>query len=243
MSNGGTRASARDPGALFHVKQSSADPDPHMPDDVARALGLSGPDSAETRRRLETYVAVLLKWQQRINLVGPATVADIWRRHILDSGQLAALMPPGPVRVCDLGSGAGLPGLVLAAMGVGAGEGGCLHLVESDGRKAAFLREANRLMGAGAEVRNQRIEALAVEAASPYDVITARALAPLPKLLEMSEKLLKTGGKLLFLKGKAADAELTESAKTWKMTITKTPSASDPDGVILLIEDLERRHG
>lgn len=214
-----------------------------MPEDVARALGLDGADGAARRRRLETYVAALVKWQRRINLIGPATVADIWRRHILDCGQLAALVPAGPLRVCDLGSGAGLPGLVLAALGVGAGEGACLDLVESDSRKAAFLREANRLMGSHARIENRRIEEMAETGAAGYDIITARALAPLPKLLEMSNNLLKTSGKLLFLKGKATDAELTESEKAWKMRVTKMPSASDSEGVILLIEDLERRHG
>lgn len=225
------------------MKQSSPDPAPQMPVDVARALGLDGAAGAVPRARLETYVAALVKWQRRINLIGPATVADIWRRHILDCGQLAALVPAGPLRVCDLGSGAGLPGLVLAALGVGAGEGACLDLVESDSRKAAFLREANRLMGTHARIENRRIEEMAETGAAGYDIVTARALAPLPKLLEMSNNLLKTSGKLLFLKGKATDAELTESEKAWKMRVTKMPSASDSEGVILLIEDLERRHG
>lgn len=225
------------------MKQSVSEPASQMPEDVARSLGLDGEAGAARRARLETYVAALVKWQRGINLIGPATVADIWHRHILDCGQLAAQIPAATRRVCDLGSGAGLPGLVLAAVGVGAGEGGCLDLVESDSRKAAFLREANRLMGTHGRVESRRIEEMAETGAAGYDIITARALAPLPKLLEMSNNLLKTGGKLLFLKGKGADAELTESEKAWKMRVTKMPSASDSEGVILLIKDLERRHG
>lgn len=225
------------------MKQSSPDPASQMPEDVARSFGLDGADGAGRRARLESYVAALVKWQRRINLIGPATVADIWHRHILDCGQLASLIPAEPLRICDLGSGAGLPGLVLAALDIGVGEGGCLDLVESDSRKAAFLREANRLMGTHARIENRRIEEMAETGAEGYDIITARALAPLPKLLEMSNNLLKTGGKLLFLKGKTGDAELTESEKAWKMRVTKMPSASDSEGVILLIKDLERRHG
>ncbi|MEQ8505415.1 MAG: 16S rRNA (guanine(527)-N(7))-methyltransferase RsmG [Rhodospirillales bacterium] len=214
-----------------------------MPDEIARALGLEGPEHAAARARLETYVAALLKWQRSINLIGPATVGDLWRRHIQDCAQIATLIPVDARRICDLGSGAGLPGLVLAALDVGGGEGRALDLVESDMRKSAFLREANRLMGTHARIVNARIETLGGEDAGSYDIITARALAPLPKLLEMSNNLLKTGGKLLFLKGKGADAELTASRETWKMSATKMPSESDPEGVILLIEDLERRHG
>lgn len=213
-----------------------------MPPAVARALGLDGAGAAAARQRLETYVAALVKWQRRINLIGPATVADLWQRHILDCGQLAALVPSA-ARVCDIGAGAGLPGLVLAAMGAGQGPGGGLDLVESDARKAAFLSEANRRMGTAARVLNRRIEDVVADKAAAYDIVTARALAPLPKLLELSQPLLKTGGKLLFLKGKGADGELTDSAKAWNMTVTKTPSASDSEGVILQIEDLERRHG
>ena len=233
-----------------------------MPAAVFAALGLADhPDGPGIKARLEAYVGLLLKWQRRINLIGPATAADVWRRHILDCGQLLPLLPPGPLRVCDLGSGAGLPGLVLAAFGVGAavsteeGSGAdrqdhpaaCLDLVESDGRKAAFLREANRVMGSHARILNKRIEAVGDEmddaAGEGYDLITARALAPLPKLLAMAENLLKTSGQLLFLKGRGADAELTESEKTWRMSATKTPSVSDPEGVLLLLTDIERRHG
>lgn len=202
-----------------------------MPDDVATAIGA---DPA-ARARLETYVALLLKWQKAINLISGGGAGDLWRRHILDCGQLARLIPPGTAAIGDLGAGGGLPGLVLAALGVTG-----LTLVESDGRKAAFLREANRAMGTEAVILNKRAEDLPPQS---FDLITARALAPLPKLLPMAKNLLKTGGKLLFLKGKSADEELTACDETWKMTVTKTPSLSDSAGVILLIEDVEERHG
>lgn len=208
-----------------------ADTPPRMPEDVAAALGAD----AEARRRLETYVALLLKWQKAVNLISGAGAGDLWRRHILDCGQLARLVPPGTAAIGDLGSGAGLPGLVLAALGVHG-----LHLVESDGRKAAFLLEANRAMGTDAKVLNRRAEDVAPES---FDLITSRALAPLDRLVPLAKKLLKTGGKLLFLKGKGADEELTALGQTWKMTVTRTPSASDPAGVILLLEDVEKRHG
>lgn len=202
-----------------------------MPDEIAVALGADD----DARRRLETYVALLLKWQKAVNLISGAGAADVWRRHILDCGQLARLVPKGTQAIADLGSGAGLPGLVLAAMGVAG-----VHLVESDGRKAAFLLEANRAMGTDAKVLNRRVEDVAPES---FDLVTSRALAPLDRLVPMAKKLLKTGGKLLFLKGKGAEEELTAAGQTWKMTVTRTPSLSDPEGVILLIEDVEKRHG
>ena len=211
-------------------------PSATMPDDVADLLGadLLGADTA-ARARLETYVALLLKWQRAINLIAGGGVADIWHRHILDCGQLARFIPREAAAIADLGSGGGLPGLVLAALGVKG-----LTLVESDGRKAAFLREANRAMGTDVTVLNRRAEELP---AHSFDLVTARALAPLERLLPMAENLLKTGGKLLFLKGKSADEELTACGETWKMTVNKAPSLSDPAGVVLLIEDVAKRHG
>ena len=207
------------------------EPSGTMPDDVAEALQAD----AAARARLETYVALLLKWQRAINLVAGGGTADIWHRHILDCGQLRRFIPAGAAAIADLGSGGGLPGLVLAALGV---EG--LTLVESDGRKAAFLREANRAMGTGAVIVNKRAEDLPPKS---FDLITSRALAPLARLVPLAENLLKTGGKLLFLKGKSAEEELTACAETWKMTVTKTPSLTDSAGVVLLIEDVEKRHG
>ena len=149
-------------------------PDPLTPEACAEALDVS----RETLARLEAYVDLLRRWQRRRNLIGRGTEPDIWRRHILDCGQLAAHLPAGTGRIVDLGSGAGLPGIVLAVL-----TGAETVLVESDAAKAAFLAEAVRLTGAPCEIRRARIEALEPW---PVDAIAARALAPLPRLLGLA---------------------------------------------------------
>ncbi|HIJ61611.1 MAG TPA: 16S rRNA (guanine(527)-N(7))-methyltransferase RsmG [Rhodospirillaceae bacterium] len=188
--------------------------------------------SRETVERLQVYADLLIKWQARINLVGPATIPDLWRRHMLDSAQLAPLLPGGPV--LDLGSGAGFPGLVLAIM-----TGLPVHLVESDGRKCAFLREAIRLTGASASVHNRRIEALAPLVPAPL-VVTARALAPLDRLLEMAAPFLGGATECLFLKGRGGEEELTQAAKGWTMTVERRASQADPSGLIIHLRGVHR---
>jgi len=180
--------------------------------------------------RLSVYADLLAKWQARINLVGPSTLGAVWERHMLDSAQLAAYLPPGPV--LDLGSGAGFPGLVLAIL-----RGGPVHLVESDSRKCAFLREAARVTAAPAVVHNARIENV-----TPFPIvaITARALAPLPKLLNLAEKFLSPEVHCLFLKGRGSEEELTEACKDWMMTIERVPSLADPSGQILHLREVYR---
>ena len=191
------------------------------------------PVSRETADKLRLYADLLKKWQAKINLVGPATLPDLWRRHFLDSAQLFPHLPDGPV--LDLGSGAGFPGLVLAVL---RGEGAApVHLAESDGRKGAFLREAARLTGASAIVHTARIETL-----KPFEIaaITARALAPVASLLTLAESFLTHSPKCLFLKGEKLEDELTEAAKDWKMTFERIPSASDPKGFILTMREVRR---
>lgn len=190
--------------------------------------------SDETRTRLEALVAVLLKWQARINLIGRGTVDDVWRRHILDSAQLAPLLPATAETVIDLGSGAGFPGLVLAILGIRG-----IHLVESDGRKCAFLREAARITGAAVEIHGVRAEALALGEA---DAITARALAPLIDLLDIASAFIGPHTTCVFPKGKSSEQELTVSQKTWMMTVNRFKSVTDPEGTILKLEDISRRH-
>jgi len=186
--------------------------------------------TSEQRQALETYAALLTKWQSRINLVGPSTLPHLWTRHFLDSAQLVAHLPPeGPV--LDLGSGAGFPGLIIAIL-----HGGPVHLVESDIRKGTFLREVIRQTGAPASVHSVRIEAL-----KPFPVcaVTARALAPVAKLLEWAEPFLP-GAQCLFLKGRTCEEELAAVAGLWTMRAGKIPSVTDPSGIILRLEEVHR---
>lgn len=188
--------------------------------------------SRETLARLEAYAALLVKWQARINLVGGATLADLWRRHMLDSAQLHRLLPAQARVLVDLGSGAGFPGLVLAAMGVPE-----VHLIEADARKCAFLREAARVMGVAVTVHNRRIAEVAPFAA---DVVTARALAPLRELLVLAAPFLGPDTMCLFLKGRGVEDELTEAAKDWTIHAEMIASLSDPLGSILRIGEVKR---
>ena len=195
------------------------------PDDVARLLNVS----RETIDKFRAYLTLLEKWQARINLVANSTLAEAWQRHILDSGQLAAFYPPQTKNIMDVGSGAGFPGLVLAIMG-----GVTVDLVESDQRKAVFLSTVIRELDLPAKVHNQRIETL------PQlfpDVITARALAPVPKLLKIIENQLSPKSVCLFLKGAAVQDELTNLQTYSTMDATTHPSLSGPTGVVLELKN------
>ena len=195
------------------------------PDDVARLLNVS----RETIDKFRAYLTLLEKWQARINLVANSTLAEAWQRHILDSGQLAAFYPPQTKNIMDVGSGAGFPGLVLAIMG-----GVTVDLVESDQRKAVFLSTVIRELELPAKVHNQRIETL------PQlfpDVITARALAPVPKLLKIIENQLSPKSVCLFLKGAAVQDELTNLQTYSTMDARTHPSLSGPTGVVLELKN------
>jgi 16S rRNA (guanine527-N7)-methyltransferase len=186
--------------------------------------------SRETRERLGAYVDLLLRWQRTIHLISQHDVAQVWTRHIADSLQLLPLIPPGTDRGIDLGSGAGLPGLVLAiATGIP------FDLVEADHRKAAFLREAARLTAAPATVHATRIEGAALPRAP---LVTARALAPLDTLLRWAFPLIAPGGTCLFPKGRGVEDELTAAAAQWHMLVFRTPSRTDPSATILRISEI-----
>jgi 16S rRNA (guanine527-N7)-methyltransferase len=186
--------------------------------------------SRETQSRLQIFADLVLRWTPRINLISPADRPHLWQRHIDDSLQLRALLPDSLDRAVDIGSGGGFPGLVLAiATGVP------FDLVESDQRKAAFLREAIRATSAPARVHACRAEHCQVP---PAVVVTARAVAPLPRLLSLIQPLLAKNGRALLLKGENAAAELTAAAQQWQMTVRCVPSRTDPRATILDITEL-----
>lgn len=188
--------------------------------------------SRETLERLDLYLDLLKRWQRAINLVGPKTLADPWRRHVLDSAQLMNYLPSPSSTIVDLGSGAGLPGLVLAILGQSN-----VHLVESDQRKAQFLKEVARNLAVDVTIHVKRIEAL--EPMAP-DVLTARALAPLSRLLTLVQPLLRRDTICLFLKGRHGKDELTEAGKSWMMASQVFPSLSDPSASVLKLWEIER---
>ena len=197
--------------------------------------------SRETMARLTTYVVTLTKWQRAINLVSRRSLDDVWRRHIMDSVQLLSHAPHAPSLDAqvwfDLGSGAGLPGLILAILGVGQ-----VHLVESDSRKCAFLAEAARLTKTRVTLHNCRIEDIWLKAIQPerVDVITARALAEIDSLIDLASPIATQDTVCLFLKGQDVENELTNSSKIGTLSVDKLPSTTNPDSVILQLGGLGR---
>lgn len=199
----------------------------------SETAGLSIPP--DTRDRLLAFEALLRRWNAKINLVSRAGAADLWQRHIIDSVQLGTLLPPPGMAdpgLTDLGSGAGFPGLVLAIT-----TGRHVALVESDQRKAAFLREAIRTTGANATVHASRIETLDLP---PAAAVTARALAPLPHLLSLAYPKLAPGGSCLFPKGETVNDELTAAANGWQMRVERFASLTHPGATILRLSEISR---
>jgi 16S rRNA (guanine527-N7)-methyltransferase len=189
--------------------------------------------TSDTTARLRQFAELLLRWNAKLNLIAGGDSGVVWNRHIADSLQLMKLMPREIDRAVDLGSGGGFPGLVLAiATGVR------FDLIESDRRKAAFLRTVVLQTGAPAAVHNCRIEDASVPAAL---LVTARALAPLPRLLPLAGRFLTPAGICLFLKGAKVGEELREVEAAWAMDATCIPSETSPDGVVLRIRQLRRK--
>ncbi len=190
--------------------------------------------SRESLTRLEALVSVAAAWQERINLISPATLPEIWHRHILDSAQLAPLLPKNTMKIADLGSGGGFPGLVLAAV-----QKAEVHMFEANAKKVAFLEEALRQMKVTAKVYRQRLELNVAPPSMPdVQVVTARAFAPLTELLGYAAPFMAKGAKGLFHKGQDVDTELTTAAKAWNITSLKHSSLTDSRSVILEVKEL-----
>lgn len=186
--------------------------------------------SRETLQKLIIYHDLLIKWQQKINLISNSTLENIWKRHFLDSAQIFNLLSDPTKSIFDLGSGAGFPGMILSLMGAPK-----ISLLESDSRKAIFLSEVIRSTGASAKVVNERIES----ANDLAHTIVSRACASLDKLLFYSYRLLEPKGECVFLKGKNTDQEIKEAQKNWLFHVEQIPSCVDSEGVILKISDLQ----
>jgi len=202
--------------------------------EIGRAFNVS----RESLEKLQIYADLLAKWQKKINLVGPQEIARIWPRHIADALQLLPHIPANASVGADLGTGAGIPGVILA---IALKKKLHVHLIESNGKKAAFLREVIRRLDIPAQVHCDRVEKLYQEEwVGSVDVVFARALAPLPKLIDLAQPILKKSGKLLFLKGLDVDSELTETTKYWNIGYEKYPSRTSVGGCILSIKDFQR---
>ena len=205
---------------MFHVKHSG-----YGPEDFQRDTNVS----RETLSRLETYAGLLETWNKTTNLVSPATIPDLWFRHFLDSAQLLPFTQEIPTLV-DFGTGAGFPGLVLAILGQPE-----VHLVESDQKKVAFLREAARLTQAKVTFHPVRVEALK---AVPSAQICARAVAPIARLLELAAPITAPETKFVFLKGQNVGVELTEAHKIWRMEVESHVSRTDSTGRVVILREV-----
>ncbi|QCO55799.1 16S rRNA (guanine(527)-N(7))-methyltransferase RsmG [Pseudorhodobacter turbinis] len=192
--------------------------------------------SRETQNRLEIFVELVRKWNPVINLVSKSTLDQIWDRHIADSAQLYGLATGSALKFVDVGSGGGFPGIVLAILSSGEKADHVFQLVESDQRKATFLREVSRVLALPVEVHSVRIEGLRVQNA---DFLTARALAPLAKLLSFASLHLKSTGTCLFPKGSNYKSELVEALKIFSFDYDLIPSQTDTTGMILKISGLK----
>ncbi|BCG91961.1 16S rRNA (guanine(527)-N(7))-methyltransferase RsmG [Mesorhizobium sp. 131-2-1] len=195
----------------------------------------AGPVSRETFERLVAFEQVFLKWNRSINLAAPSTLDDAWRRHILDSAQLARIEPTAR-RWVDLGSGGGFPGLVLGFL-LAERTGASIDLVESNRKKASFLQAVIGQFGLPARVVARRIDDSYPLVLEP-EIVTARALAALPALLDLAAPWLTNGARALFHKGRDYRAEVEESTHRWAFDLVEHPSMTDPHGVILEITDL-----
>lgn len=204
------------------------------PPDIAEVLAAWGVDEARCAA-LGRYVAILDRWRRRINLIGPGDADVIWRRHVLDSAQAWPHIEDPAAPLLDLGSGAGLPGLILSILGAGD-----VTLVDSDQRKAAFLREAARETGVRPRIVAARFDAALAGGSGVYRTVTGRAVAPLPRLAPILAQALAPAGYALLHKGAQVEKELTEVRISWTMRHTLIPSITGSDGVLAKIWGLQQ---
>lgn len=198
---------------------------------------VSGPVSRETFDRLIAFEQIFRRWAARMNLAAPSTLNDLWSRHILDSAQLFP-MAGAARRWADIGSGGGFPGAVLAILLEEQLDASIL-LIESNGKKAAFLRNALAELAPKATIAAQRAELVVSREAAP-EIVTARAVAPLHDLLVLTETWLIAGTRALFHKGREYRAELKTAGDTWNLDLVEHRSAIDPDSVVLDIGRIRR---
>ncbi len=207
-------------------------------DGSGRAAFLSGTDvSRETTARLDLYAGLLSKWNTAINLVAPSTLKTLWQRHFLDSAQVFSLIPTRATIYADLGTGGGFPGLIVAILAAESRPDLRVICVESDQRKAAFLRTVVRETGIGAEILPRRIEMIEPLGA---DVVSARALAPLGDLLGYAQRHLAPDGQALFLKGAEYRREIDAARSKWAFDMDAIPSKTEPEAVILKLGGIRR---
>jgi 16S rRNA (guanine527-N7)-methyltransferase len=217
-------------------KNTHSDLDIKGPADFAQHFGVS----RETLTRLSDYETLLRTWQKTINLVAPGTLPEIWQRHFADSAQLDVLAPKDAGVWLDLGSGAGFPGLVIAILRAGQGTTR-VRLIESDARKAAFLREVARKLAITVDIVVARIETAANSSTlQRVDVVSARALARFPKLLELAAPFFAPGTLGLFMKGRELPVELAEARRKWAFQCVEQPSRTEPEATIAAITRLSK---
>jgi 16S rRNA (guanine527-N7)-methyltransferase len=209
------------------------DEDGFGPEDALRLTSVS----RETLERVRSYLATLDQWRERINLIGPGEGRHLWRRHVLDSLQLIEQISSEDLSVADLGSGAGFPGLVIACA-LAERPGASVTLVEKSPRKSEFLEAAIAAQGLPARVLNVRIED---PPRQKFDLVTARALAPLPKLLGFAHGWLKPSGKALLMKGRDVEAEVAEARRSWTFEMSDRASLSSPEGRVLRLSSIAPR--
>jgi len=198
--------------------------------------------SRETTQKFETYAALLKKWQKAVQLVAPSTLDVTWSRHFADSAQLAALAPPAARSWLDFGSGAGFPGLVIAILAQDPGSplpNVRVILVESDTRKAAFLREVARQVGVAVDILGTRIESPTTRAkVGTVEVVSARALAPLNDLLQLAHPFWQPATVGLFLKGREVEKEVDAARFAWSFELELKPSLTDPAARVACVRNL-----